>query len=111
MSFTRRPGSGRPRHTNHREDHRIVRIARVQPTASSPTIQAQVAPSLGSLCLLEPYEGTWQNDVWDRCAHYTSISLDKVTRKTPEMVLPTTNNHIIKGWNLSFKNLNMYQSL
>ncbi|GFU57009.1 HTH_Tnp_Tc3_2 domain-containing protein [Trichonephila clavipes] len=47
MSFTRRPGSGRPRQTSRREDRHIVKNARVQPTASSATIQAQVAPSLG----------------------------------------------------------------
>ncbi|GFV82184.1 transposable element Tcb1 transposase [Trichonephila clavipes] len=35
MSFTRRPGSGRPRQTSHREDICIVRNARVQPTAST----------------------------------------------------------------------------
>ncbi|PRD34187.1 UNVERIFIED_CONTAM: Transposable element Tcb2 transposase [Trichonephila clavipes] len=46
MSFTRRPGSGRPRQTSHREDRHIVRNARVQPTASSAALQAQVAPSL-----------------------------------------------------------------
>ncbi|GFV71865.1 transposable element Tcb2 transposase [Trichonephila clavipes] len=40
MSFTRRPGSGRPRPTSRREDHHIVRNARVQPTASSATLQA-----------------------------------------------------------------------
>ncbi|GFX73570.1 transposable element Tcb2 transposase [Trichonephila clavipes] len=34
MSFTRRPGSGRPRLTSRREDSHIVRNARVQPTAS-----------------------------------------------------------------------------
>ncbi|GFU01863.1 transposable element Tcb2 transposase [Trichonephila clavipes] len=33
MSFTRRPGSGRPRQSNRREDRHIVRNARVQPTA------------------------------------------------------------------------------
>ncbi|GFV45316.1 transposable element Tcb2 transposase [Trichonephila clavipes] len=48
MSFTRRPGSGRPRQTSRREDHHIVRNARVQPTASSAAIQAQVASSLGA---------------------------------------------------------------
>ncbi|GFX67042.1 transposable element Tcb2 transposase [Trichonephila clavipes] len=47
MSFTRRQGSGHPRQTNT-EDHHIVRNARVQPTASSATIQTQVAPSLGA---------------------------------------------------------------
>ncbi|GFX77290.1 transposable element Tcb2 transposase [Trichonephila clavipes] len=46
MSFTRRPGSGPPRQTSRREDHHIVRNARVQPSASSAAIQAQVAPSL-----------------------------------------------------------------
>ncbi|GFX27414.1 uncharacterized protein TNCV_35111 [Trichonephila clavipes] len=48
MSFTQRPGSGRPRQTSRREDHHIVRNACVQPTASSAAIQAQVAPSLGT---------------------------------------------------------------
>ncbi|GFV39039.1 transposable element Tcb2 transposase [Trichonephila clavipes] len=37
----------RPRQTSHREDHHILRNARVQPTAPSATIQAQIAPSLG----------------------------------------------------------------
>ncbi|GFY00972.1 transposable element Tcb2 transposase [Trichonephila clavipes] len=48
MSFTRRTGSGRPQHTSRREDHLIVRNARVQTTASSAAIQAQVSPSLGA---------------------------------------------------------------
>ncbi|GFT85415.1 HTH_Tnp_Tc3_2 domain-containing protein [Trichonephila clavipes] len=47
MSFTRRPGSGRPRQTSRREDLHIVRNAHVQPPASSAAIQAQVASSLG----------------------------------------------------------------
>ncbi|GFY15818.1 transposable element Tcb2 transposase [Trichonephila clavipes] len=47
MSFTRRPGSGRPRQTS-RQDHQIVRNACVQPTASSANIQAQMEPSLGA---------------------------------------------------------------
>ncbi|GFW93558.1 transposable element Tcb2 transposase [Trichonephila clavipes] len=46
MSFTRKPGSGRPLQTSHREDRHIVRNARVQATASSAAIQAHVAPSL-----------------------------------------------------------------
>ncbi|GFX45574.1 transposable element Tcb2 transposase [Trichonephila clavipes] len=53
MSFTRRPGSGRSRQISRREDRHIVRNARVQPTASSTTIQG----------LLEPYEGAWLNDI------------------------------------------------
>ncbi|GFW96656.1 transposable element Tcb2 transposase [Trichonephila clavipes] len=48
MSITRRSGSGRSRQTNRQEDRHIVRNARVQPTASSATIQARVAPSLGT---------------------------------------------------------------
>ncbi|GFW82590.1 transposable element Tcb2 transposase [Trichonephila clavipes] len=48
MSFTRRPGSGRPRQTSRREDHNILRNARVQPIDSSAAIQAHVAPSLGT---------------------------------------------------------------
>ncbi|GFV16629.1 transposable element Tcb2 transposase [Trichonephila clavipes] len=35
MSFTRRPGSGRPRESSHREDRHIVRNAHGPPTASS----------------------------------------------------------------------------
>ncbi|GFT62108.1 uncharacterized protein TNCV_3812641 [Trichonephila clavipes] len=69
-SFTRRPGSGRPRQTSRRENHPIVRNARVQPTASSAAIQAQVVPSIGPRCFLEPYEGTWLKDIWDRGVHY-----------------------------------------
>ncbi|GFW77297.1 HTH_Tnp_Tc3_2 domain-containing protein [Trichonephila clavipes] len=48
MSFTRGPGSGHPRQFSRPEDCHIVRNARVQPTASSAAIQAQVTPSLGA---------------------------------------------------------------
>ncbi|GFX68239.1 transposable element Tcb2 transposase [Trichonephila clavipes] len=48
MSFTRRPGSGRPRQTIRREDHHILRNVCVQPTASPAALQAQVVPSLGA---------------------------------------------------------------
>ncbi|GFU89367.1 transposable element Tcb2 transposase [Trichonephila clavipes] len=48
MSFTRRPGSGCPRQTSRQEDRHIVRNACVQPMASSATIHAHVAPSLGT---------------------------------------------------------------
>ncbi|GFW12775.1 transposable element Tcb2 transposase [Trichonephila clavipes] len=46
MAFTLRQGPGRSRQTSRREVRYIVRNARVRPTASSATIQAQVAPSL-----------------------------------------------------------------
>ncbi|GFX58967.1 transposable element Tcb2 transposase [Trichonephila clavipes] len=45
MSFTRKPGSVRPRPISRRH---IVRNARVQPTASSAAIEAHVVPSLGA---------------------------------------------------------------
>ncbi|GFU40606.1 transposable element Tcb2 transposase [Trichonephila clavipes] len=67
-SFTQRPGSGRPRHTSRQENRHIVRNARVQLTASSTAIQAQVTPSLGApACsrtirrhLAEGYLGSWR---------------------------------------------------
>ncbi|GFV15521.1 transposable element Tcb2 transposase [Trichonephila clavipes] len=46
MSFTQRPGLGRPRQTSRREDRHIVRNVRIQPIASLAAIQAQVASSL-----------------------------------------------------------------
>ncbi|GFT06485.1 HTH_Tnp_Tc3_2 domain-containing protein [Trichonephila clavipes] len=90
MSFTRRPrGSGRPRQTSRREDRHKERNARVQPNASSPAIQAQVAPSietpvssrtirrrlaeghLGSRCPLRvlPLTPTIDASVWSGAAH------------------------------------------
>ncbi|GFS51680.1 transposable element Tcb2 transposase [Trichonephila clavipes] len=53
---------------SRRENHHIVRNARVQPTASSATIQAQVAPSLGAPVssrtiqrrLAEGHLGSWR---------------------------------------------------
>ncbi|GFW15949.1 transposable element Tcb2 transposase [Trichonephila clavipes] len=48
MSLTRRLRSVPPQQNSRRKDHRIVRNARVQPTASSAAIQAHVATSLGA---------------------------------------------------------------
>ncbi|GFW87629.1 transposable element Tcb2 transposase [Trichonephila clavipes] len=73
MSFTRRPGSGRPRQTNRREDSYIVRNARVQPTASSVATQRKHL-HWGPLFLLEPYEGAWLKDVWDHDTNYVGES-------------------------------------
>ncbi|GFT64019.1 transposable element Tcb2 transposase [Trichonephila clavipes] len=42
--------------------HRCPTWRVLQPTASSAAIQAQVAPSLGPLCLLESYEDTLLKD-------------------------------------------------
>ncbi|GFS81253.1 transposable element Tcb2 transposase [Trichonephila clavipes] len=74
MSFTRRSGSGRPRQTSRREDHHIVRNARVQPSASSAAIQAQVAPSLGAPVssqtirrrLAKGHLGNWTAAEWNQ---------------------------------------------
>ncbi|GFX21346.1 transposable element Tcb2 transposase [Trichonephila clavipes] len=46
MSFTRRPSSGHPRQISHQNDHHIIRIARVQPAASSDAILAKVVSSV-----------------------------------------------------------------
>ncbi|GFX48406.1 uncharacterized protein TNCV_4614021 [Trichonephila clavipes] len=70
MSFTRRPGSGRPRQTSRREDRHILRNARVQPTASPAAISHRLHFHSGPLCLLEPYDGACRKDIWDRGAHY-----------------------------------------
>ncbi|GFW25008.1 transposable element Tcb2 transposase [Trichonephila clavipes] len=57
MSFTQRPGSGRRQHTSRREDHYIIRNARVQPTASSAATQEHVAPSQGQTIRMRLAEG------------------------------------------------------
>ncbi|GFS62345.1 HTH_Tnp_Tc3_2 domain-containing protein [Trichonephila clavipes] len=67
MSFTRRPGLGRHRHTSCREERHIVINARIQPAASSATIHAQGALSLGApvsfrtirRCLAEGHLRSW----------------------------------------------------
>ncbi|GFU56893.1 putative DD41D transposase [Trichonephila clavipes] len=70
MSFTRRSGSGPPQQTSRRKDRYIVRNARVQPTASSAAIQAQLALSLGAAVSSR----TWLKDIWDRGAYYLGES-------------------------------------
>ncbi|GFX88446.1 HTH_Tnp_Tc3_2 domain-containing protein [Trichonephila clavipes] len=62
MSFTRTPGSGRPRQTNRREDHHIVGKCARMANCFIAAIQAQVASSLEALCLLEPCEGAWLDE-------------------------------------------------
>ncbi|GFU63086.1 transposable element Tcb2 transposase [Trichonephila clavipes] len=47
-----------------------------RPTASSAAIQAQVAPSLGPMCLLEPYEGAWLT-----CAAFDASNWSGVTHE------------------------------
>ncbi|GFW79221.1 hypothetical protein TNCV_2476281 [Trichonephila clavipes] len=52
-SFTRRPGSGCPRQTSHRDrpviDHHIIPPAHVDPTASLAAVLTQAAPLLRAL--------------------------------------------------------------
>ncbi|GFX47681.1 uncharacterized protein TNCV_699351 [Trichonephila clavipes] len=81
MSFTRRRCSGRPRQISRREDRHIVRNARVQPTASSAAIQAQVAPSIRGPCVFSNHT----KDIWDRipCA-----ALDAHPSTSPFGVVP-----------------------
>ncbi|GFT67160.1 uncharacterized protein TNCV_783141 [Trichonephila clavipes] len=76
MSFIRRQGLERLRQSSRRVDRHIVRNARVQPTASSTTNQAHVAPSLGGLlCLLEPYEGAHtQHKILNHLKNWTATA-------------------------------------
>ncbi|GFX11849.1 HTH_Tnp_Tc3_2 domain-containing protein [Trichonephila clavipes] len=84
MSFTQRPGSGRPRRTSRREDRHIVRNARVQPTASSVAIQAQVAPELGA-------------PVSSRTTRRHLVEGHLGSRR-PLCVLPLTPTHDVSAW-------------
>ncbi|GFV43661.1 HTH_Tnp_Tc3_2 domain-containing protein [Trichonephila clavipes] len=67
MSFTRRPGPGRPRQTSRREDRHILRNVRVQPTASSaaiqapPSLEAPVSSQIIQRRLAEGYLGSWHS--------------------------------------------------
>ncbi|GFW25589.1 transposable element Tcb2 transposase [Trichonephila clavipes] len=70
MSFTRRPGSGGLRQTIRQEDRHIVRNARVQPTASSAAIQAQVAPSVGAPVSSRTIRRRLAEGHLGSCAHY-----------------------------------------
>ncbi|GFW01956.1 HTH_Tnp_Tc3_2 domain-containing protein [Trichonephila clavipes] len=79
MSFTQRPDSGRPRQTSSRKDRPIVRNARVQPTASSATIQVQVAPSLGAPV---------SSRIIRRC-----LAEGQLGQRRPLRVLPLTPTH------------------
>ncbi|GFT26772.1 transposable element Tcb2 transposase [Trichonephila clavipes] len=80
MSFTRRPGSGCLRQTGLRENRYIVRNARVQPTASSVSIQAQVAPSLGAPVSSRTIQGAWMKDIWDNGTYYNQVAFSDESR-------------------------------
>ncbi|GFV65376.1 transposable element Tcb2 transposase [Trichonephila clavipes] len=79
LLFTRRPGLECPRQTSHREDCHIVRNVRVQPTASSAAIQAQVAPSLGAPVSSRTIRG--------------SLSSGHLRSRRPLRMLPLTPTH------------------
>ncbi|GFV85845.1 uncharacterized protein TNCV_1421501 [Trichonephila clavipes] len=70
MAFSRRPDSRHPRQTSRREDHNIVRNARVKLTASSAAIQAQVEPSLGAPVSPRNKRSAWLKGIWGRGAPY-----------------------------------------
>ncbi|GFW09921.1 transposable element Tcb1 transposase [Trichonephila clavipes] len=88
MSFTRRPGSGRPRQSSHREDHHIVRNAGVQSTASSSAIQTQVAPSLRA-----PVSSRTIRRTFGIAAPITRAALDAHPSTPPFGVVPHTRSH------------------
>ncbi|GFV65650.1 transposable element Tcb2 transposase [Trichonephila clavipes] len=72
MSFTRRPGSRRPRQSSRRENRHIVRNARLQPTASSAAIQAQWCHARGNWTAVE-----WNQVVFsDVCESRFNFSSD-----------------------------------
>ncbi|GFW63335.1 transposable element Tcb2 transposase [Trichonephila clavipes] len=64
--------------TSRLERRHIVKNSGVQPTASSATIQAQVAPSIETPSLLEPYEGAWLKDIWESGTHPLTPSFGMV---------------------------------
>ncbi|GFX29810.1 transposable element Tcb2 transposase [Trichonephila clavipes] len=123
MSFTRRPGSGRPRHTRLREDRHIIRNARVQPTASSTTIQAQVAPvssrtirrrlaerHLGSprpLCVL-PLTPTHRRLRSEWCArgNWTGAEWDQVLFSDESRINLSSDDNRFRVWRPLGKRLN-----
>ncbi|GFT10772.1 uncharacterized protein TNCV_1944321 [Trichonephila clavipes] len=84
MSFTRRPGSGRPSQTSRRVDRHFVRNARVRPPDSSANIQAQGAPLLGTFST----RGLLATD-------HVILNHGQVTWTTPELAPPllTTTPH------------------
>ncbi|GFW80895.1 transposable element Tcb2 transposase [Trichonephila clavipes] len=67
MTLTR-PGSRRPRQTSRREDHHIVRNARVQPSASSAAIHAQPLTPTHQRLRLEwcHTRGNWTAAEWNQ---------------------------------------------
>ncbi|GFS97454.1 transposable element Tcb2 transposase [Trichonephila clavipes] len=97
-AWSARPGSGRPRQTSHQVDHHIVRNARVQPTASSAAVQAQVAPSLGPpvssrtirRCLAEGHLGSQHPLRVLPLAPITCAALDAHPSTPPFRVVPRT---------------------
>ncbi|GFU82713.1 transposable element Tcb2 transposase [Trichonephila clavipes] len=73
--------AGSARLTSFFKDYKTVRNARVQSTASSAVIQAQIAPSLGTLCLLKPYKGTWLKVIINCDTHYVLLPLTPTHRQ------------------------------
>ncbi|GFV57357.1 HTH_Tnp_Tc3_2 domain-containing protein [Trichonephila clavipes] len=99
MSFTRRPGLGRPRQTSRREDSHIVRNARIQLTASLAAIQAHVAPSLGAHVSSETIRrrlGEGHLGLW-LVASITCAASDTHPSTSPFEVVPRTRKQDCNG--------------
>ncbi|GFS70074.1 transposable element Tcb1 transposase [Trichonephila clavipes] len=84
IPFARRPGSGRLQQTSHREDHHIVRSARVQPTASSAAIQAQCRT-----------RGNWNAAEWNQVVFSDECRLNL-----------STDDNCVRVWRPRGKRLN-----
>ncbi|GFW00206.1 transposable element Tcb2 transposase [Trichonephila clavipes] len=102
MAFTQRPGSGHPRLTSRREDCHIIRNACVQPTASSTTIQAQVAPSLGGPVSSQTIRSSDDNcvRVWRLCGEHLNPAFALQRHTTPTagvMVWGAIAYYVIRG--------------
>ncbi|GFU61918.1 transposable element Tcb2 transposase [Trichonephila clavipes] len=82
-----------------REYHRIVKNARVQPTASSAVIQAQVAPSLGAPVSSRTIRGTWLEDIWDLSTHYVCAAFDAPHRRLHLEWCRVRGNWTLAEWN------------
>ncbi|GFV51237.1 HTH_Tnp_Tc3_2 domain-containing protein [Trichonephila clavipes] len=97
MSFTGRPGSGRLQQTSHQEDRHIVRKARVQPTASSAAIQAQVASSLGAPVSSRTIRRHLAEGHFGTAVPVTCAALDAHPSTPPFAVVPRTRKLDCRG--------------
>ncbi|GFV44402.1 transposable element Tcb2 transposase [Trichonephila clavipes] len=99
MSFTQRPGSGCPRQTSRREDRHIVRNARVQPTASSAALQAQVAPSLGAPVSSQTIRRRLaEGHLGSARENWTTAEWDQVVFNDDSRFNPSSDDNRVRVW-------------